>query len=51
MPTDLIQGVDDWQIIRGVVYWVFAIVLLIVTRGRLGYPESGTESGSARINL
>lgn len=44
MPTDLIEGVDDWQILRGVVYWVFAIILLIITRGRLGYRESGKES-------
>ncbi|MFC1799541.1 CPBP family intramembrane glutamic endopeptidase [Candidatus Eisenbacteria bacterium] len=45
MPTDLIAGVDDWQILRGITYWVFAIILLIATKGRLGYHESGTGSG------
>lgn len=45
MPTDLIQGVDDWQIIRGSVYWAFALILLAATRGRLGaMPGRGDTS-------
>jgi membrane protease YdiL (CAAX protease family) len=39
-PGDLIPGVDDWQILRGIVYWAIAIVLIVATRGRLGYSAS-----------
>jgi membrane protease YdiL (CAAX protease family) len=39
-PGDLIPGVDDWQILRGAVYWAIAIVLIAATRGRLGYSGS-----------
>ncbi len=44
MPTDLIEGVDDWQIIRGAVYWAFAIILIITTKGRLGYHREAEEA-------
>jgi membrane protease YdiL (CAAX protease family) len=39
-PDEIIPGIDDWQILRGIVYWIFAVVLLVVTRGRLGYSDS-----------
>lgn len=35
-PTAIFPGWDDWQILRGGVYWLIAIVLLIATKGRLG---------------
>ena len=37
-PTALFPGWDDWQILRGGIYWLIAIILIITTRGRLGYP-------------
>jgi membrane protease YdiL (CAAX protease family) len=40
IPTeeDVLGGVGDFMLLRGIVYWSIAIVLLIITKGRLGYP-------------
>jgi membrane protease YdiL (CAAX protease family) len=35
-PEDVLGGQVDFMLLRGVVYWGIAIVLLIITRGRLG---------------
>jgi membrane protease YdiL (CAAX protease family) len=37
-PEDVLGGQGTYMLLRGVVYWGIAIVLLIVTRSRLGYP-------------
>jgi hypothetical protein len=34
----VLGGFGDFMLLRGVVYWSIAIVLLIITKGRLGYP-------------
>ena len=34
--TDVLPGVDDWQILRGAVYWIVAVAVLVWTKGRLG---------------
>jgi len=39
-PVDVLDGLGTYMLLRGSVYWGMAIVLLIVTKGRLGY-ESG----------
>jgi membrane protease YdiL (CAAX protease family) len=46
MPTDVLQGLDDFIVLKSIVYWSIAIVLLIATQGKLGYlPERGKEKG------
>lgn len=39
-PTDVLPGGEDWQIIRGIVYWTMALGLLLWTKGRLGFSTS-----------
>ena len=36
MPSDVISGFPDWIILKTIVYWTIAIILVIVTKGRLG---------------
>lgn len=36
-PMDVLGGLGTFVFLRGVVYWGITIVLLIMTRGRLGY--------------
>ena len=35
-PTDVLDGQVSFMVLRGIVYWAVAIVLLIITKGRLG---------------
>jgi hypothetical protein len=35
-PDDVLGGAGTYMLLRGIVYWVIAIVLIIATRGRLG---------------
>jgi hypothetical protein len=39
IPTaqDVLGGFDDYMVLRGAVYWIMAIVILVLTKGRLGY--------------
>jgi hypothetical protein len=37
---DVLGGVGTFVFLRAVVYWGIAIVLLIVTKGRLGYDPT-----------
>jgi membrane protease YdiL (CAAX protease family) len=43
MPMDVLGGVGTFVFLRAVVYWGIAIVLLIVTRGRLGYDPTEAD--------
>ena len=36
METDVVAGAPDFFVLRGVVYWVIAIVLLVTTLVQLG---------------
>jgi membrane protease YdiL (CAAX protease family) len=36
MPSDVISGLPDWIVLKTIVYWTIAIILVIVTKGRLG---------------
>jgi membrane protease YdiL (CAAX protease family) len=35
-PSDVLDGAGTYMLLRGIIYWAFAIVLLIATRGQLG---------------
>jgi membrane protease YdiL (CAAX protease family) len=35
MPSDVISGLPDWIVLKTIVYWTIAIILVIVTKGRL----------------
>jgi len=37
MPDDVLSGIDDFIVLKTIVYWTIAIVLIIATKGRLGY--------------
>ena len=36
MPSDVISGLPDWIVLKTIVYWTIAIILVIVTKGSLG---------------
>jgi membrane protease YdiL (CAAX protease family) len=38
-PTDVLDGAGTYMLLRGIIYWTIAIVILITTRGRLGWRE------------
>ncbi|MBN2050620.1 MAG: CPBP family intramembrane metalloprotease [Spirochaetales bacterium] len=40
IPEDIFSGFDTFMILRSIVYWIMAIVLLIATKGRLGYQAA-----------
>ena len=42
-PMDVLGGLGTFVFLRGLVYWGIAIVLLIVTKGRLGYDSTDTK--------
>ncbi len=39
MPDDVLTGMDDFLVLKTIVYWTIAIVLIIATKGRLGYQS------------
>lgn len=41
-PGEVLGGVENFMLLRGAVYWVITLVLLMMTKGRLGYdsPDS-----------
>ena len=44
MPDDVLSGIDDFIVLKTIVYWTIAIVLLIATKGRLGYQSEPSSS-------
>jgi len=36
-PIVLLNGLGTYMVLRGIVYWVIAIALIVITKGRLGY--------------
>lgn len=42
-PDDVLGGTGTYMLLRGIIYWGFAIALLVATRGRLGYGEKRSE--------
>jgi membrane protease YdiL (CAAX protease family) len=47
MATSAQAGVPDWIVLKTIVYWTIAVILLAETRGRLGVP--GREVSSVGI--
>lgn len=39
-PDDVLSGAGTYMLLRGIVYWGIAIVLLTATRGRLGFEKN-----------
>jgi len=37
-PTDVLGGLGTYMFLRGIVYWIIAVALLIATKARLGHP-------------
>ena len=37
MPNDVLSGMDDFIVLKTIVYWTIAIILMIATKGHLGY--------------
>jgi len=35
-PLDVLDGLGTWMFMRGIVYWIMALIILIATKGRLG---------------
>ena len=38
-PDDVLGGAGTYMLLRGIVYWGIAIMLLITTSGRLGFDR------------
>jgi membrane protease YdiL (CAAX protease family) len=39
MPDDVLYGMDDFIVLKTIVYWTIAIVLVIATKGHLSYSS------------
>ncbi|TFG72016.1 MAG: CPBP family intramembrane metalloprotease [Anaerolineales bacterium] len=39
-PVVVLGGLGTWTVLRGLVYWAVAIVIVILTRGNLGYEST-----------
>jgi len=44
-PTVILSGLGTYFVVRGLVYWAMAIVIVIFTRGRLGADSNDTHLG------
>ena len=42
-PAVVLGGLGTWTVLRGLVYWAMAIVIVILTRGSLGYESTDTN--------
>lgn len=50
-PTAVLGGLGTFMVMRGIVYWAVAIVLLIITKGWLGSRSADFENVSFQMNL
>jgi hypothetical protein len=39
-PDDVLSGFGSFMALRALVYWGMALVIVVATRGRLGYSEN-----------
>ncbi|MFC2014811.1 CPBP family intramembrane glutamic endopeptidase [Chloroflexota bacterium] len=39
MPDEILSGMNDFIVMKTIVYWITVIVLILATKGRLGYPS------------
>jgi len=42
-PTVVLGGLGTFTVLRGLVYWAMAIVIVILTKGRLGFESTDTN--------
>lgn len=42
-PAVVLGGLGTWTVLRALVYWAMAIVIIILTRGSLGYESTDTN--------
>ena len=42
-PMNVLGGTDSYMVIRGAVYWIFTIVILILTKGQLGWKKGSYD--------
>ncbi|MBN1183181.1 MAG: CPBP family intramembrane metalloprotease [Bacteroidales bacterium] len=42
-PVDVLGGLGTYMFLRGAVYWIIAVILIIVTKGRLGYESPASK--------
>lgn len=47
-PADVLGGFGDYMLLRGLVYWTIALVLLIATKGTLGWDSTQIYTEKAR---
>lgn len=47
MPSDVILGLPDWIVLKTIVYWTIATILVIITKGSLGYTIEGKKSNQS----
>jgi hypothetical protein len=47
-PGDVLGGFGGYMLLRGLVYWMSAIVLTIVTKGTLGWDSKQAYPAKAR---
>ena len=47
-PMDVLSGLGTYMVLRSIVYWAIAIVLVIVTKGKLGHDSTGDNNGKER---
>ena len=43
-PMVVLGGLGTYMVLRGLVYWAMAIVIVVLTRGRLGYQSTGAHA-------
>jgi len=43
MPSNVLPGKTDSEVLRAAVYWLMAIVIVIATKGNLGYRNEATK--------
>jgi membrane protease YdiL (CAAX protease family) len=43
-PTDVLDGLGTFMFLRAIVYWAMAILLIVATKGRLGYDPVDAKS-------
>ena len=47
MPLDVILGLPDYIVLKTIVYWTIATILVIMTKGSLGYTNEGKKSNQS----
>ena len=38
-PEDVMDGAGTFMVLRGIIYWILALVIIVMTKGSLGYSR------------